>query len=129
MSRSAGRSHAWLPKQMGEPGEPFLPKVGEVYRINTIITTIGHDRAAARPAVVIAIPSDPVSRFPIQVAARTSQRVPGVLHPADRSLNLDLDGVFSDLRSVELGLWRPEYVVRLGVLPDPYLSEVLRRFT
>ncbi len=51
MSRSAGRSHAWLPKKKGEPGEPFLPKVGELYRINTIIFTLGNDPAAAgRPS-------------------------------------------------------------------------------
>lgn len=128
MSNSAGRSHAWLPKKKGEPGEPFLPQVGELYLITTTIFTLGSDPAASRPAVVILVPADPGSRFPIQVVTRTSKRVPGVAHPKDRNLKLDRDGVFSDPTSIEQQLWRPENVMLLGVLPEPYLSSVLRRF-
>lgn len=51
-------------------------------------------------------------------------------HPADRKLSphLDKDGVFSDLTQIEQQLWRPENVIRLGELPEPYLARVLGRF-
>jgi hypothetical protein len=129
MSSGGGRSHAWLPRRKGEPGEPFLPKVGELYLVNTFIYSIGHDPAADRPAVVICVPPDPSSRSPIQLVTRTSKPVPGVRHPADLSLKLNRNGVFSDLVSVEQQLWRPENVEYLGLLPEPCLSDVLRRFS
>jgi hypothetical protein len=128
MSRS-GRTHAWLPKTKGVPGEPFLPTVGELYVVDTVVFTLGQDPAAARPAVVVVVPAEPGSRFPIQIVTRTSKPVPGIRHPADLSLNLDRDGVFADLASVEQQLWRPENVVLRGKLPEPFLSDVLRRFT
>jgi len=103
--------------------------VGELYLVNTIIYSIGHDPAADRPAVVICVPPEPPSRSPIQLVTRTSKRAPGVPHPADLALKLDRDGVFSDLASVERQLWRPENVEYLGVLPEPFLSHVLRRFS
>jgi hypothetical protein len=129
MPRRDGRSHAWLARKKGEPGEPFLPKVGELYLVNTTIYTFGHDPAADRRAVVISVPLDPASRSPIQFVTRTSQNVPGVRHPADLSLRCDRDGVFSDLGSAEQQMWTPQSVELLGVLPEPFLSQVLRRFT
>ena len=128
MSRG-GRSHAWLSREKGEPGAPFLPKVGELYLVSTMIYSFGHDPAADRRSVVITVPPEPESRSPIQIVTRTSKAVPGVRHPADRLLSCDLDGVFSDLVSVEQQLWRPENVALLGVLPDPYLADVLGRFS
>ena len=129
MARSGGRSHAWLSGEKGEPGEPFLPRVGELYLVSTIIYTFGHDPAADRPAVVICVPPEPASRSPIQLVTRTSKAVSGVKHPADVSLGLDRDGVFSDLVSVEQQLWSPQNVKRLGMLPEPFLCDVLRRFS
>jgi hypothetical protein len=105
-----------------------LPKLGQLYLVTTTIFTLGSDPAAARPAVVVLVPAEPTSRFPIQVVTRTSKRVCGIAHPKDPSLKLDRDGVFSDLTSVEQQLWRPENVTLLGELPEPYLSSVLRRF-
>jgi hypothetical protein len=128
MARGDGRSHTWRSQKKGQPGEPFLPKVGELYLISTIIYMCGHDPAADRPAVVICVPPEPASRSPIQLVTRTSKAVPGVKHPADASLELDRDGVFPDLVSVEQRLWSPQNVTRLGVLPEPFLSDVLRRF-
>ena len=130
MSRGGDRSHAWLARTKGESGEPFLPKVGELYLVNTIIYTFGHDPAAERPAVVISVPPVLTSHSPIQLVTRTSKRVAGhPRHPADKSLRCDRDGVFSDLVSVEQQLWRPQNVECLGVLPEPFLSDVLRRFS
>lgn len=129
MSRGDGRSHAWLAQKKGESSEPFLPTVGELYRVTTIIYTFGHDPAADRPAVVLCAPPPEVPHSPIQLVTRTSKRVPGIAHPADMSLKCDRDGVFSDLVSVEKQLWTPQNVEYLGVLPEPYLSAVLRRFS
>ncbi len=129
MSRGGGRSHAWLARKKGESGEPFLPKVGELYLVSTIIYSFGHDPAADRPAVVICVPPERASHSPIQLVTRTSNPVPGVPHPADMSLGCDRDGVFSDLVSIEQQLWTPQNVECLGVLPEPFLSDVLRRFS
>ena len=129
MSANGRRSHAWLPQSKGEPGDPFLPKVGELYLVDTAIYSFGTDPAADRRAVVVNVPSSQSSRSPIQIATRTSQPVGGVAHPADNSVGCDRDGVFSDLASIEQQLWRPENVQYLGELPEPFLAAVLRRFT
>ncbi|MEV4323101.1 hypothetical protein AB0J37_12795 [Microbispora rosea] len=129
MSRGDRRSHAWLARKKGDSGEPFLPKTGQLYLVNTIIYSFGHDPAADRPAVVVTVPPDPASRSPIQLVTRTSKRVAGVPHPADLSLKCDRAGVFSDLVSVEQQLWTPENVEYIGDLPDLYLELVLGRFT
>jgi hypothetical protein len=128
MSQEKRRSHAWLPRKKGAPGEPFLPRVGELYLVDTRIYP-GCDPAADRPVVVFSVPYDRTSRSPIRVVTRTSQPIRrGVQHPADRSLRLELDGTFSDLVSIEQQMWRPENVEFRGMLPDPYLTEVLGRF-
>jgi len=89
----------------------------------------GIDPAPERPAVVVAVPPDPESMAPLRVVTRTSQPVPGIAHPADRSLRLNKDGVFSDLVTVERSLWRPGNVELVGVLPEPYLALVMERFS
>ena len=59
MSRS-GRSHAWLPKEKGEPGEPFLPEMvfdeGSDYVARVIV-----EQGAGKEPQLLA--------FPIQVTA------------------------------------------------------------
>ncbi|KQY55799.1 hypothetical protein ASD11_14945 [Aeromicrobium sp. Root495] len=118
-----------LPRSRGEAGEPFLPEIGQVYQVNTYIYTFGTDPAPERPALVLNVPSKDVSFAPIQIVTRTSQDVAGVPHPADDSLGLDKDGVFSTLGSVEKHLWRPGNVQLLGWLPEPYVSRVIERFS
>jgi hypothetical protein len=125
---SQGRSHALLAKLKAEQGEPFLPKVGELYLINTDIYWIGTDPAAARPAVVVCVPPPSVKHSPIRVVTRTSQKVQGVPHPADRTLRCDRDGVFSRPVSVEQHMWTRRNVELLGELGDPYLTQVMERF-
>jgi hypothetical protein len=129
LSRPRRRAHALLPRAKGEAGEPFLPKLGELYLVETRILSLGSDPAADRRAVVIGIPPWPESKSPIQVVTRTSQPVAGVKHPADLSIDCDKDGVFADLASIEQQLWRPGNVLLLGVLPDPYFSLVMERFS
>lgn len=124
-----GRStHALLPRDKGERGDPCLPEVGQLYLVETITYVLGTDPAADRRAVVITVPPGPEFRSPVQIVTRTSKNAPGVAHPADLSIGCDRDGVFSDLRSVEQQMWRPGNVILLGVLPEPYLSRVLERF-
>ena len=129
MSRPQRRPHALLPRFKGDLGEPFIPKFGELYLVETRIVGYGTDPAADRPAVVISLPPGPESKSPIQVVTRTSQAVPGVQHPADVDLRLNKDGVFADLASIEQQLWRPGNVLLLGVLADPYLTLVQERFS
>ena len=103
--------------------------IGQIYQINTIIYTFGTDPAPERPVVVLAVPTSSGSVAPIQIVTRTSQDAPGIRHPSDRALKLNKDGVFSDLGSVEQSLWRPGNVELLGVLPEPYFSRVMERFS
>ncbi|WP_280395641.1 hypothetical protein [Nocardia brasiliensis] len=97
--------------------------------MNTIIYC-SHDPAAVRPVVVICVPHAETSHGVIQFVTRTSKPVQGGIgHPADRSLHLDREGIFSRLASAERRLWTPQNVERLGVLNDPYLYRVLERFS
>jgi hypothetical protein len=128
-TRAKRSRHALFPKNLGPLGEPFLPAVGELYLIDTAVYRLGIDPAANRRAVVITVPAMAGSKAPIQVVTRTSQGVPGVEHPADPSIGCDLDGVFSDLASIEQQMWRAGYVLKLGDLPEPYRSRVLERFS
>ena len=114
------------PERPGGTGDglPYLPEVGEVYQINSLIQTSG-DPKAERPCVVVAIPMAPHQR--IGIVTRTSDtNVDGVAHPADDELKLNLDGVFAGYGSVEQQLWRSANVRYLGRLREPWLSDVLR---
>lgn len=127
MSRGDGRSHAWSARKKGDSDEPFVPELGQLYLVSTVIFSFRNDPAADRPAVVVTEAGGPSHR-PYQLVTRTSQQVAGIPHPTDHTLKCDRDGVFSDLVSVERQLWTPRNVVHLGDLPDPYLSAVLGRF-
>jgi len=126
MVRDQRRPHGLLARLTGDRGEPFLPEVGQLYRVNTLI--YGQDKAAARPVVVVCVPPSQGPKSPIRIVTRTSKHERGIKHPADKSLNLDRDGTFSVLVSAEQQLWRPENVQLLGVLPEPYLAQVIERF-
>jgi hypothetical protein len=128
MAGKGRRTHALLHTVKGEQGEPFLPEVGQLYIVNTLVY-FANDPAPERPAVVIGVPPKGVSHSPVRIVTRTTKlQVAGVPHPADRSCGCDRDGVFSDLASVEQPLWRPENVRLVGVLPAEYLAAVLERF-
>jgi hypothetical protein len=121
-----GRSHAWLSRLSAEAGGPFLPKVGELYLVKTIIYS-ACDPAADRPVVVVFVPPASVPHSTIRIFTRTSKDVAGIKHPADLGLGCERDGVFSNFESVEQQLWIPQNVKRLGVLGEPYLARVLER--
>ena len=73
---------------------------------------------------MVSVPAAPHQR--IMIVCRTSDTdVEGVSHPADRELDMNLDGVFAGLDSVEQGLWTSANVRFLGRLGDPWLTAVL----
>jgi hypothetical protein len=120
------RAHALLAPQFGPPGPPFLPGEGEVYWVRSLLYS-STDPAAARPAVILYVPL--LSSARIQIVTRTSGSRPGVAHPADGSLGLEVAGVFSDLLSVERSAWCPHNVRFCGQLGEPMWSQVQERFS
>ena len=119
MERPGGRPR---PGGSGD-GEPYLPDVGEVYQILTLIK-FSFDPKAERPCVVVGVPAAAHQR--ITIVCRTSDTdVQGVSHPADPDLEMNLNGVFAGLDSVEQQLWTSANVRYLGRLGDPWLTAVL----
>lgn len=137
MARSRRKTHDVFarPEDMaGNPrpggtgeGGPYLPTVGDVVRVKSYVRG-SSDPSDRRPSVVVAVPS--THHGVIQVATRTTDTtVKGVPHPRDPSLHLGEDGVFSDLNNVEQHDWTRANVRYEGVLPEPYLAQVLARFS
>jgi hypothetical protein len=105
---------------------PFLPAVGELYRIQTIIVQ-PPDQHNTRPVVIVSCPRDLTGR--ISFVCRTSDTsAKGIAHSRDRSLGLSKAGVFDRLRSTEAQLWTPRNVAKLGLLESALVSEIIERF-
>jgi hypothetical protein len=136
MSKGRGRrkAHAILARDMQRPGgrerpggtgsgEPFLPEIGEVYQIVSLVYG-SSDPAGERPCVVVLVPRAPHQR--IGIVTRTSDvNVEGVAHPKDVDLGLNRNGVFAGYNSVEQHLWSTANVRYLGRLHEPWLTKVL----
>jgi len=108
------------PKLTGEK----LPAVGEVYWADTWIFG-GSDPKPRRPCMVVRAPMSEADV--VMVITRTTEPgVRGVTHPPDRTMGLDEPGVFAGrrLHSAEARLFRPPQVEYVGMLPEPYLSQV-----
>ena len=128
MSGGQRKRHHVRAPDFGPFDEPALPVVGELYVVRSLLYG-SDDPAPARRAVVVGVPPalSPAAR--IQIATRTSNTsVPGVPHPQDLALQCDLDGTFSQRVSCVASSWRPGNVILLGVLPEPFLTQVLDRF-
>ena len=123
--QGAHRSHALLAPPLDPPAPAMLPSEGEVYWVRTLLYS-STDPAPARPAVVLLVPALASAR--IRVVTRTSGSSVGVVHPANRSLGLDVAGVFSDLVSVERSAWCPQNVRRCGRLEEAVWKLVQERF-
>jgi hypothetical protein len=105
---------------------PFLPLVGDVYRVRTIIVQ-PPDKHDTRPYVVVASPANMRGR--ISLVCRTSDTsADGIGHERDRRLSLTKDGVFNRLRSTEAQLWTPRNVTRLGPLERYLVDRIIERF-
>lgn len=128
MATDRRHRHAVLAPDLGPPGPAFLPQLGHVYWVRSLLYS-SFDPAPCRPAVVVAVPfrASPTAR--IQIVTRTSDlEVIGVAHQRDPQLGLDHNGVFSDLVSCLASSWRPGDVLPAGPLPEPYLTRVMERF-
>lgn len=107
-------------------GVPFLPSVGQVYLVATIIFQPA-DKKPRRPVVVVGAPLDLRGR--VAVVARTSDTdEDGIAHAADLALGLDKDGVFARLKTTEAQLWTPRNVLLRGSLPADVLRDVVARW-
>jgi hypothetical protein len=91
--------------------QPFLPVLGDLYWVSTIILWSG-DRKPTRPVVVIEVPPDLFGR--IAVVTRTTDTTrKGVTHDPMPEIGLGKSGVFADYASTEAMLWTPRNVQRL----------------
>lgn len=105
---------------------PFLPSVGQVYLVATVLFQ-PPDKKPRRPFVVVDAPM--TLRGRIAVVARTSNtEVDGVQHDADPALNLEKDGVFAWLKSTEAQLWTPRNVLLYGKVSPAVLKQIMRRW-
>jgi mRNA-degrading endonuclease toxin of MazEF toxin-antitoxin module len=106
--------------------EPFLPMVGDLYWVNTIIFW-SSDRKRTRPVVVIESPPDRFGR--IMMVTRTSDTTcKGVFHDAMPEIGLTKPGVFRSLASTAASLWTPRNVRRLGPLPAATFDKIVDRY-
>lgn len=128
MSDDQRRHHALLLRDLGPHGLVFVPLVGQVFWVSSLLYS-SRDPAPGRPAVVVAVPFRASATARIQIVTRTSKPgVAGVAHGRDPGLDLDRSGVFSDLVSCLALSWRPGNVLLAGQLPEPYLARVMERF-
>lgn len=118
------RGHAVRVPYLGPPGPPYVPVVGGLYRVMTLLYG-SSDPAPARPVVVVGVSARATPNARIRIVTRSSQDVKGVHHPAAPACRLDRDGVFSTLGLVLASSWRSGAVLHLGDLPEPYLSRVI----
>jgi mRNA-degrading endonuclease toxin of MazEF toxin-antitoxin module len=107
--------------------DPYLPGVGEVYRVDaSIVHPV--DGKADRPVLVVQVPATVNGR--ITVVTRTSNRPrgAGVASPKDPDLGFDRSGVWAHLRSVEANLWTPSTVQFRGTVALAVLRAVRKEF-
>ncbi len=105
---------------------PFLPSLGQVYLVATVLFQ-PPDKKPRRPFAVVEAPLSLRGRIAV-VARTTDTDVDGVRHDADPALSLDQDGVFALLKSVEAQEWTPRNVLLYGQLPPAVLQQVMRRW-
>lgn len=118
------RRHALLIPDLGPPGPPYLPLVGEIYWVMSLLYSPS-DPAPARPAVVVFVPAVATPTARIRIVTRTSETVPGIAHPRDLANGLSYDGTFSELGSVLASSWRSGNVRPAGTLVEPFLGRVM----
>lgn len=129
MGSDRRRRHVLLAPDLGPPGPTYLPAVGQLYLVRTLLYS-STDPAAARRAVVVGIPSTLTPTARVRLVTRTSDKtVGGVPHNRDLAVECDLDGVFSDLVSCLASSWRSGDVKLLGPLPQNVVDLLMDRFS
>lgn len=120
------KAHATYVAPTGPPSPPFIPAVGEVYWVDTLLYTAS-DPAPRRPAVVVDVPEP--AHSPIRIATRTTNlEVRGVPHPAQPQWGLG-EGVFSDLNLVTKNEWCSPRVTLIGSLDNETMDSIRDRFS
>jgi mRNA-degrading endonuclease toxin of MazEF toxin-antitoxin module len=111
---------------MGDPLDvPFLPAVGDLYWVETIIFWSG-DWKPTRPVVVLESPSNRFGRI-IMVTRTSDTARKGVFHDAMPEIGLSRPGVFRNLVSAAASVWTPRNVRRLGQLPAATFDKIMDR--
>lgn len=105
---------------------PFLPTVGQVYLVATVLFQ-PPDKKPHRPFVVVDAPLTLRGRISV-VARTTNTDADGIAHGADPALGLSKDGVFALLKSVEAQEWTPRNALLYGELPPAVLQQIIRRW-
>jgi mRNA-degrading endonuclease toxin of MazEF toxin-antitoxin module len=119
------KGHAAYVASTAAPGPAFLPAVGDMYWVDTLLYTPA-DKAHRRPAVVLEVPEP--AHSPIRIATRTTDlEVRGVRHAAQPQWGLE-DGVFSDLNHVKKDEWCSPRVTPIGALDGDTMNAVRERF-
>ena len=120
------KAHATYVAPTGPPSPPFIPAVGELYWVDTLLYTAS-DPAPRRPAVVVDVPEP--AHSPIRIATRTTNlKVRGVPHPAQPQWGLE-EGVFSDLNLVKKDEWCSPRVTSIGALDNETMDSIRDRFS
>lgn len=131
-SVSPHRTCGWLwpsyLRRRSELTEFELPSVGEVYWAETWIFG-GSDPKPRRPCTVVRAPVS-LTDVVFVITRTTDKELRGVEHPADAGLGLNKPAVFplTNLRHAEARLFTPPQVERVGILPEPYLSRLLKLY-
>lgn len=119
------KEHAAYVAPTAAPGSAFLPAVGDMYWVDTLLYTPA-DKAHRRPAVVLEVPEP--AHSPIRIATRTTNlEVRGVRHAVQPQWALE-EGVFSDLNHVKKDEWRSPRVTPVGALDSVTMDAVRERF-
>jgi mRNA-degrading endonuclease toxin of MazEF toxin-antitoxin module len=106
-------------------GPPYLPGVGEVYRVDaSLVHPAG--RGPDRPVLVVQVPATLNGR--ITLVARTAGQAAGVASPRDPELGFDRPGSWAHLRSAEALLWMPSMVRYRGTVDLAVLTAVREAF-
>jgi hypothetical protein len=125
MGSNQRRRHALLAPDLGPYGPPYLPVVGELYLVRTLLYSSA-DPAPARRAIVVGVPSALTPTARVRLVTRTSDMtVPGFRHDRDMTVGCNLDGVFSDPVSCLASSWRPGDVKLLGLLTHGMVDSLL----
>lgn len=120
------KAHATYVAPTGPPSPPFIPVVGELYWVDTLLYTAS-DPAPRRPAVVVDVPER--AHSPIRIATRTTNlKVRGAPHPAQPQWGLE-EGVFSDLNLVKKDEWCSPRVTSIGSLDNETMDSIRDRFS
>ncbi len=107
--------------------DPYLPEVGEVYWVDSVIVQ-PVDKKSDRPALVVAVPASPLGRITVVTRTSNVKRQPGVASPRDDALGLNKSGVWGYLGTADAALWTPSMVTFLGVVERLVLDEVRKEF-